>query len=59
MHPVALYGLLLVSALFVVLVAFLRAPWAAGSAAPVFAAWYSAERLLLDFFRTDPIRAWN
>jgi phosphatidylglycerol:prolipoprotein diacylglycerol transferase len=56
-HPVALYDLLLVSALFVVLVAFLRSPRAAGSAALVFAAWYSAERLILDFFRTDPIRA--
>lgn len=56
-HPVALYDLVLVSALFVVLVAFLRSPRAAGSAALVFAAWYSAERLLLDFFRTDPIRA--
>jgi phosphatidylglycerol:prolipoprotein diacylglycerol transferase len=56
-HPVALYDLLLVSALLVVLVAFLRSPRAAGSAALVFAAWYSAERLLLDFFRTDPIRA--
>lgn len=56
-HPVALYDLVLVSALFALLVVFLRSPRAAGSAALVFAAWYSAERLLLDFFRTDPIRA--
>lgn len=56
-HPVALYDLLLLSALFVVLVAFLRSPRAAGSAALIFAAWYSDERLVLDFFRTDPIRA--
>lgn len=56
-HPVALYDLLLVSVLLGVLVAFLRSPRAPGSAAILFGAWYSAERLLLDLLRTDPIRA--
>lgn len=56
-HPVALYDLLLVSMLLLVLVAFLRSPRAAGSAAILFTVWYAVERLVLDLYRTDPIRA--
>lgn len=56
-HPVALYDLVLVAVLATVLVRFLRRPHTPGAAAVVFALWYSTERLLLDFLRTDPRRA--
>lgn len=55
-HPVALYDLLLVSVLLVVLVLFLRRARPAGLAAALFAAYYSIDRLLLDFLRTDQTR---
>ena len=58
-HPVALYDLLLTSALLVVLVLFLRRPHAPGSAVALFAGWYGVERLVLDFLRTDPARAFG
>jgi phosphatidylglycerol---prolipoprotein diacylglyceryl transferase len=58
-HPVALYDLLLVAVLVVVLVRFLRRPRMPGAAAAVFALWYSAVRLGLDFLRTDPTRAFG
>lgn len=58
-HPVALYDTLLVTVLFVVLVLFLRRPRAHGSAAALFALWYASDRLLLDFLRTDPTRAFG
>jgi phosphatidylglycerol:prolipoprotein diacylglycerol transferase len=56
-QPVALYDLLLVALLCAVLVRFLRRPHTPGTAAALFALWYSTERLLLDFLRTDPRRA--
>ena len=56
-HPVALYDLLLVALLAAVLVRFLRRPHMPGAAAALFALWYSAVRLGLDFLRTDPTRA--
>ena len=58
-HPVALYDVVLVSILFVALVVFLRRPRAHGSAAALFAVWYATDRLLLDFLRTDPTRAFG
>lgn len=58
-HPVALYDLVLVSILLVVLLVFLRRPRATGSAVALFAGWYAVQRLLLDFLRTDPIRAFG
>jgi phosphatidylglycerol:prolipoprotein diacylglycerol transferase len=58
-HPVALYDMLLTGALFVVLVRFARSKRASGSVISLFAIWYAAERLVLDFFRTDPQRAFG
>ena len=58
-HPVALYDLISVVALFVVLTLFLRRRRSPGSAAALFAAWYAIDRLLLDFLRTDPVRAFG
>ncbi len=58
-HQVALYDLLSVVVLLLVLVAFLRKPRAPGSAAALFALWYGAGRIGLDFLRTDPIRAFG
>lgn len=56
-HPVALYDLVIVAALFVVLLVFLRKERAPGSAAALFALWYAAGRIGTDFLRTDPTRA--
>lgn len=56
-HPVALYDLILVAVATAVLVRFLRRPHPPGTAAALFALWYSTQRLLLDFLRTDPRRA--
>jgi hypothetical protein len=56
-HPVALYDLLLVAILLAVLVVLLRTARSPGSAAALFALWYSLDRLLLDFLRTDTTRA--
>lgn len=58
-HPVALYDALLVSVLFVILVLYLRKPRPAGTAAAIFALYYSLDRLLLDFLRTDRSRAFG
>ena len=58
-HPVALYDVVLTALLLVVLVAFLRRERAAGSGAALFALWYAAERLTLDFLRVDPVRAFG
>ncbi len=55
-HPVALYDTLLVSILFVILVLYLRKPRPAGTAAAIFALYYSIDRLFLDFLRTDRTR---
>lgn len=56
-QPVALYDVLLVSALLAVLLVFRRRRRAPGSAVALFAAWYATDRLLLDFLRTDRVRA--
>lgn len=56
-HPVALYDAILVAVLLAVLVAYLRRPRPAGTAAAIFAAYYATDRLLLDFLRTDRTRA--
>jgi phosphatidylglycerol:prolipoprotein diacylglycerol transferase len=55
-HPVALYDALLVAVLFVILVLYLRKPRPAGTAAAIFALYYSVDRLFLDFLRTDRTR---
>lgn len=55
-HPVALYDLILTTALLVVLLRFLRSPRATGSAIALFALWYAGGRFLADFLRTDPVR---
>lgn len=55
-HPVALYDLLLTTALLVALVWFLRSSRATGSAIALFTLWYAGGRLLTDFLRTDPRR---
>lgn len=56
-HPVALYDLMSTLILMVVLVAFLRRERTAGSAAVLFALWYTTGRLAFDFLRVDPVRA--
>lgn len=53
-HPVALYDLILTTALLFVLIRFLRSPRATGSAIALFTLWYSTGRLVTDLFRTDP-----
>lgn len=58
-HPVALYDVISVAVLFVVLVLFLRRTRASGSAAALFGIWYGIDRILLDFLRTDQIRAFG
>jgi prolipoprotein diacylglyceryltransferase len=55
-HPVALYDLILTTALMLVLLWFLRSPRATGSAIALFTLWYAGGRLLTDFLRTDPRR---
>lgn len=47
------------SVVFVVLLVFLRKARAPGSGAALFAAWYGAGRVGLDFLRTDPARAFG
>ncbi len=58
-HPVALYDLVLTSILLLTLLRFLRKRHTAGAAVALFAGWYATERLLLDFLRTDPVRAFG
>ncbi len=53
-HPVALYDLILTTALMFVLLWFLRSPRATGSAIALFTLWYAGGRILTDFLRTDP-----
>ena len=55
-HPVALYDMLLTTALLVVLLRFARRPRAVGSAIALFTLWYAGSRVLTDFLRTDPPR---
>ena len=58
-HPVALYDAILVSILFAILVLYLRRRRPAGTAAAIFALYYSVDRLFLDFLRTDRTRAFG
>ena len=58
-HPVALYDLVSVTILLGVLVWFLRKPRVPSSVAALFALWYATGRLLFDFLRTDPVRAFG
>ncbi|HZD18127.1 MAG TPA: prolipoprotein diacylglyceryl transferase, partial [Actinomycetota bacterium] len=53
-HPVALYDLILTTLLLVVLLRFLRASRAPGSAIALFTLWYAGGRIFTDFLRTDP-----
>ena len=55
-HPVALYDLILTTALLFVLLWFVRSPRATGSAIALFTLWYTGGRILTDFLRTDPRR---
>ena len=55
-HPVALYDFLLTTALFIVLIRFLRSPRALGSVIALFTLWYAGSRVFTDFLRTDPRR---
>lgn len=55
-HPVALYDLILTTALVFVLIRFLRSPRATGSVIALFTVWYAGSRVLTDFLRTDPRR---
>ena len=55
-HPVALYDLILTTALLFVLIRFMRSPRAPGSAIALFTLWYAGSRVLTDFLRTDPRR---
>jgi prolipoprotein diacylglyceryl transferase len=55
-HPVALYDMLLTTALLVVLLRFARRPRAVGSSIALFTLWYTGSRVLTDFLRTDPRR---
>lgn len=55
-HPVALYDMLLTTALMVVLLRFARRPRATGSSIALFTLWYAGSRVLTDFLRTDPRR---
>ncbi|MGZ8640362.1 MAG: prolipoprotein diacylglyceryl transferase [Actinomycetota bacterium] len=55
-HPVALYDLVLTTALMFILLWFLRSPRATGSVIALFTLWYAGGRILTDFLRTDPRR---
>jgi phosphatidylglycerol:prolipoprotein diacylglycerol transferase len=55
-HPVALYDMLLTTALLIVLLRFARRPRAVGSSIALFTLWYAGSRVLTDFLRTDPRR---
>ncbi len=55
-HPVALYDLILTTALMFVLLWFLRSPRATGSVIALFTLWYAGGRIVTDFLRTDPRR---
>jgi phosphatidylglycerol:prolipoprotein diacylglycerol transferase len=58
-HPVALYDMLLTTALLVVLLRFARSPRAPGSSIALFTVWYGSSRLFTDLLRTDPRRLWG
>ena len=58
-HPVALYDMLLTTVLLLVLLRFLQKPRATGSAIALFVFWYGGIRVVTDFFRTDPVRAFG
>jgi phosphatidylglycerol:prolipoprotein diacylglycerol transferase len=53
-HPVALYDMLLTTALFAVLLWFARRPRATGSPIALFTLWYGTSRVFTDLLRTDP-----
>lgn len=55
-HPVALYDMLLTTALLIVLLRFARRPRAVGSSIALFTLWYAGSRVFTDFLRTDPRR---
>jgi len=55
-HPVALYDMLLTTALLIVLLRFARRPRAVGSSIALFTLWYAGSRVFTDFLRTDPVR---
>lgn len=55
-HPVALYDMLLTTALLLVLLWFARRPRAVGSSIALFTLWYAGSRVFTDFLRTDPVR---
>ena len=55
-HPVALYDMVITTALLFVLLRFARRPRAPGSSIALFALWYAGSRVLTDFLRTDPRR---
>jgi prolipoprotein diacylglyceryl transferase len=55
-HPVALYDMLLTTALLLVLLRFARRPRAVGSSIALFTLWYAGSRVFTDFLRTDPRR---
>ena len=55
-HPVALYDMLLTTALLIVLLRFARRPRAVGSSIALFTLWYAGSRVFTDFLRTDPAR---
>jgi phosphatidylglycerol---prolipoprotein diacylglyceryl transferase len=55
-HPVALYDMLLTTALLVVLLRFAHRPRAMGSSIALFTLWYATSRVFTDFLRTDPRR---
>ena len=55
-HPVALYDMLLTTALLIVLLRFARTPRAVGSSIALFTLWYAGSRVFTDFLRTDPRR---
>jgi prolipoprotein diacylglyceryl transferase len=55
-HPVALYDMLLTTALLIALLRFARRPRAVGSSIALFTLWYAGSRVFTDFLRTDPAR---
>ena len=55
-HPVALYDMLLTTALLIVLLRFARRSRAVGSSIALFTLWYAGSRVFTDFLRTDPAR---
>src|SRR3990172_9607322 len=55
-HPVALYDMLLTTALLIVLLRFARRSRAVGSSIALFTLWYAGSRVFTDLLRTDPAR---